>query len=270
MRTKFLTCALLSLSVAAATQDPNTLFEKAQQAQAKRDYGKAIALLKKADAAWDNSLPNAPEHVAALDLIIVLIKAQAADDSNRRGEKDFGVPLAAWRRDAAPFARRAVEICDASQHVQPEYEALALELEADVLGRDAEGAPFWARATKIRAERVAHLASFPPPEQLPPDQETQPSPTPSPAITQRPRLIAKREPEYTETARLMRYSGSALFSIIIDQHGVPKHIRLVRGLGYGLDEQAAKAVGSWRFRPALNHDIPVAVQANIEVNFRLL
>lgn len=71
-------------------------------------------------------------------------------------------------------------------------------------------------------------------------------------------------------ARLMRNSGTVLLSVIINQQGIPTHIRLVRGLGYGLDERAAEAISTWRFRPAMTNGLAVAVQANIEINFRLL
>ncbi len=45
---------------------------------------------------------------------------------------------------------------------------------------------------------------------------------------------------------------------------------MIRSLGLGLDEQALDAVAQWRFEPALDDGKPVAVQATIEVNFRLL
>jgi TPR repeat protein len=37
----------------------------------------------------------------------------------------------------------------------------------------------------------------------------------------------------------------------------------------GLDEEAIEAVNSWRFKPAMKGDAPVAVQINVEVNFHL-
>jgi protein TonB len=37
----------------------------------------------------------------------------------------------------------------------------------------------------------------------------------------------------------------------------------------GLDEKALQAVRNWRFEPALKDNQPVAVQVNIEINFRL-
>jgi protein TonB len=37
----------------------------------------------------------------------------------------------------------------------------------------------------------------------------------------------------------------------------------------GLDEQAVEAVRKWKLEPAKQNGVPVAVQVNIEVNFRL-
>ncbi len=42
-----------------------------------------------------------------------------------------------------------------------------------------------------------------------------------------------------------------------------------RSLGLGLDEKAIEAVRQWRFEPAKKDGTPVAVQINVEVNFRL-
>jgi TonB family protein len=85
-----------------------------------------------------------------------------------------------------------------------------------------------------------------------------------------PVLILKTEPEYSEEARKAKYSGSVLLTIVVDQNGVPRDIRVVRPLGLGLDEKAIEAVRKWRFRPGTKSGRPVAVQAQVEVSFRLL
>ena len=40
-------------------------------------------------------------------------------------------------------------------------------------------------------------------------------------------------------------------------------------LGLGLDEKAIEAVRLWKFEPARKNGQPVAVQINVEVDFRL-
>ena len=85
-----------------------------------------------------------------------------------------------------------------------------------------------------------------------------------------PVVIYKIDPEYSEEARKAKYSGTVLLSVIIDDHGLTRDIHVIQPVGLGLDEKAIEAVQKWRFRPAMKGGRPVAVQANVEVNFRLL
>lgn len=82
--------------------------------------------------------------------------------------------------------------------------------------------------------------------------------------------IMKVEPEYSEEARKAKYQGTVLLAIVVDEDGRTRNIRVVRSLGMGLDEKAIEAVSKWRFRPGYKDGKPVPVQANVEVNFRLL
>lgn len=272
MRMKLTICAALPLSLLAiAADDPNALAEKAHQAQASRDYDKAIRILAKADAAWESSSPNVPEHAEALELMALLMKSQAHAAVETRGETGSEAGLEQWRTEAAPVVKRAIEICEANCNAKPEDLALALELQADILGRTNEGAPFWDRAMKIRAQRVAEISAAPPDQSIDPlNALLGPPPKRVGGDVSAPSILSKKEPDYTETAQLSHYSGTALFTVIIDAQGIPTNIRLVRGLGYGLDENGAQAISVWRFRPATKEGSPVAVQVNIEVNFRLL
>ena len=86
---------------------------------------------------------------------------------------------------------------------------------------------------------------------------------------QPPKLLSKVEPEYSEDARLAKYSGSVLLSIEILEDGSPHNIKVTRPLGFGLDQKAVEAVAKWKFEPATLNGQPVAVSAQVEVNFRL-
>ncbi len=56
----------------------------------------------------------------------------------------------------------------------------------------------------------------------------------------------------------------------IRMDGSADDIRVMRGLGYGLDEAAMNAVTSkWRFKHGIRNEKPVDVRANIEISFRL-
>jgi periplasmic protein TonB len=85
-----------------------------------------------------------------------------------------------------------------------------------------------------------------------------------------PAVTYKVDPEYTQEARLVKYSGTVTLTIVVDASGRAKSIRIVKGLGFGLDEKAAEAVQQWVFRPGTKDGNPVNVRATIAVNFRLL
>lgn len=82
--------------------------------------------------------------------------------------------------------------------------------------------------------------------------------------------ILKVEPEYSEEARKAKFQGTVLLAIVVDESGKTTNVRVLRPLGMGLDEKACEAVMKWRFRPGYKDGKPVAVMANVEVNFRLL
>jgi len=85
-----------------------------------------------------------------------------------------------------------------------------------------------------------------------------------------PRVLLKREPQYTEEGRVARLEGTVVLRIIIGANGLPRDVLVVRGLGLGLDENAIEAINQWQFTPGMKDDQPVPVVATIEVNFRLL
>jgi TonB family protein len=85
-----------------------------------------------------------------------------------------------------------------------------------------------------------------------------------------PQLLTKVEPEYSEEARKAKFQGTVLLYVEVDEKGLPRNIRVIRPLGLGLDQKAIEAVEKWKFIPGKKDGKPVAVQAQIEVNFRLL
>jgi TonB family protein len=85
-----------------------------------------------------------------------------------------------------------------------------------------------------------------------------------------PQLLTKVEPEYSEEARKAKFQGTVMLYVEVDEKGNPRNIRVIRPLGLGLDQKAIEAVEKWKFIPGKKDGKPVAVQAQIEVNFRLL
>jgi len=85
-----------------------------------------------------------------------------------------------------------------------------------------------------------------------------------------PKLLFKVEPEYSEEARKAKFQGTVLLTVVVDEKGDPRDIRIIRPLGLGLDQKAIEAVQKWRFEPGKKEGKPVPVIAQVEVNFRLL
>lgn len=84
-----------------------------------------------------------------------------------------------------------------------------------------------------------------------------------------PRTLYAPDPEYSEEARKAKWQGTVVLWVIVGPDGRPRDIRIQRSLGMGLDEKAIEAVRQWKFDPARKDGQPVAVQINVEVNFRL-
>lgn len=84
-----------------------------------------------------------------------------------------------------------------------------------------------------------------------------------------PSLIGKVEPEYSEQARMAQCQGTVVLRLEVDPDGRPANVRVVRGLGLGLDENAIEAVRKWQFKPGYKDGQPVTVEATVQVSFRV-
>jgi len=84
-----------------------------------------------------------------------------------------------------------------------------------------------------------------------------------------PQMLSKSEPEYTDIARQARVGGTVVLEVIIRKNGFADIVRVIRPLGYGLEESAADWVLKTKFVPAKLNDSPVDVHLQIVVNFHL-
>ena len=85
-----------------------------------------------------------------------------------------------------------------------------------------------------------------------------------------PTLLFKPDPEYSDEARRAKFEGDVTLYLVVGVDGHPTDIRVVSGLGAGLDEKAMEAVSRWRFQPGTKDGQPVKIMATVNVNFRLL
>ena len=84
-----------------------------------------------------------------------------------------------------------------------------------------------------------------------------------------PVVLYKVDPEYSEEAHKAGYSGTVVLTLVVDATGEARDIRVIHSLCVSLDQKAVEAVNKWKFKPGYKDGKPVAVQATIQVNFRL-
>lgn len=83
-----------------------------------------------------------------------------------------------------------------------------------------------------------------------------------------PRVLLRTDPESTDAAKRAHKYGAVTVEATIDRYGNVTNTRVVRGLGFGLDERAADAVRSWQFAPATLGGRQVAAITTVEVEFK--
>lgn len=84
-----------------------------------------------------------------------------------------------------------------------------------------------------------------------------------------PVVLFAPEPEFSEEARKAKTAGNVLVYLQVDTEGRPEHVRILRGIGLGLDEKAVEAVRHYRFKPAMEDGHPVPVEMQVEVGFQI-
>jgi TonB family protein len=82
-----------------------------------------------------------------------------------------------------------------------------------------------------------------------------------------PLWLQRQNPEYTEQALANKINGSVLLSMVVDETGHPQNIKVLRGLGYGLDEKAVSSMVGSVFQPARVNGSPVPFDMQVEVSF---
>jgi TonB family protein len=84
-----------------------------------------------------------------------------------------------------------------------------------------------------------------------------------------PRLMREVKAAYTEEARQRNLEGAVVLEIVVRRDGSVSDVKLVDGLGAGLNERAMAAVRQWRFSPATRFGQAVDVIVEVEVEFKL-
>src|SRR5215472_7178900 len=82
-------------------------------------------------------------------------------------------------------------------------------------------------------------------------------------------ILYKPNPAYSAEGREHKIQGDVLLEVVFLASGQIKVIRVVSGLGFGMDDEAIHAAQRIRFTPAMRDGKPVDVSARIRIEFRL-
>ena len=84
-----------------------------------------------------------------------------------------------------------------------------------------------------------------------------------------PTVLREVRPDYTEDGRRRNIEGDVVLEIVVRRDGMVGDVKLLQGLGAGLDQRAMEAVRQWRFSPAQRQGLPVDVIVEVAVEFKL-
>jgi len=82
-------------------------------------------------------------------------------------------------------------------------------------------------------------------------------------------IVSKPKPTYTDEARHMKLEGEVLVEVVFAADGRVHAVRVVRGLGHGLDEAALRAAEQIKFKPAQREGHAVDSTAVLHVIFEV-
>jgi TonB family protein len=102
---------------------------------------------------------------------------------------------------------------------------------------------------------------------------TSSSATPEPRIQQEhfspPEVLSEPRPQYTQEARQLRIQGEITLQVRFGIDGKVEVLRVVSGLGHGLDQEAALVAEQIRFKPAVKDGQPTDHITYIHILFQL-
>jgi TonB family protein len=82
-------------------------------------------------------------------------------------------------------------------------------------------------------------------------------------------ILSKPTPVYTQEARNLRIEGEVLLEVVLEASGKLRVVRVVRGLGHGLDDNAVKAAQQIQFKPAVKDGQPTDSTVVVHIIFQM-
>jgi TonB family protein len=89
------------------------------------------------------------------------------------------------------------------------------------------------------------------------------------SLTKPVEILSKTRPAYTPEARALGIQGEVLVEVVFEAARSVRVVRLVKGLGHGLDEKALEAAREIQFRPATREGVPSDTTAVVHILFQL-
>lgn len=165
--------------------------------------------------------------------------------------------------DAAKPEERPVDPGSVTSTTSPAHATMVLKQALDAIfapGLDdrmmASMPDFW----KLYYKAVAEKADYRPTDRTVMRQNT---------VDKKARLLTTFQPESNQFAQDNGVAGMALYHTVIGPDGVPAEIAVARPIGFGLDENAVKAIRAAKFEPAEKDGKPVPVLLDLVVQFRI-
>ncbi|MEJ7849191.1 MAG: energy transducer TonB [Pyrinomonadaceae bacterium] len=82
-------------------------------------------------------------------------------------------------------------------------------------------------------------------------------------------MLTKPRAVYTDNARSAGKSGIVRLALLLGADGKIKHILKIKGIGYGLDEQAINAARKITFEPKMKDGKQVSTVVTVEYGFTI-
>lgn len=102
----------------------------------------------------------------------------------------------------------------------------------------------------------------------PPTVQSRPAPSAAAKLIPA-EILSKPVPIYTDEARSKHIEGEVLLEVVLEASGKLRVLKVVRGLGHGLDDAAVRAAEQIRFKPALKDGQPYDSTAVVHIIFQL-
>jgi TonB family protein len=183
----------------------------------------------------------------------------------RRAEPEKRIAAAGFDTNVAPVQRSnsgqtaigAFDVAPSAQPTQP----------TGVLRESGFGATDSKERPKTEDRAVTQKAGFSDAKVVEPTRRSESivrTPTVVPV-----QVLSKPTPLYTDEARRLKVEGEVILEVEFCATGAVRVVRVVRGLGHGLDESAITAARQIQFKPATSEGRAVDYRTTVQIVFRL-